>query len=231
MTLALRPARLALVAILHLGLLAAAPARADEPSAELRAPSPPSPEAEAALAQELAKLPEELRASFPGVVDDARSRLRVAADGSGVEIGIDEAARAAVLAADFGGASKRKSRLEAMVRLTVLQMTLDLHAAVREELGHRLAVRAVKACKGKPACLDEIAPSATMLERHVTSVRVQFGSDTAALTAAELASAKELERLGVMYAEAGRRFKAFLEALIDLQKEEEEKKKEPKKKA
>lgn len=203
MSLALRPRRFLLVAALYSGSLAPAHARADEPVAELSVPSPPSSELDSALADGLAKLPEQLRASFPAVVDAAESRLRgslrAASEGSGTAIGIDDAARSALIAADFGGVSKRRAQLEAMVRLTTLQLTFDLHAAMREQLGRRLAVRAVQKCKGSNKCLDKIAPTAKMPARHVTAVRAELGNDATALAAAELATATELDVLGVMY--------------------------------
>lgn len=195
MTPARRSAHVAFVAALHIAFICPAQADAADP-VELRAPLPG--EVEKILADQLAKLPESLRESFPTIVAATHERIRAGAaaaeDGSGSAIGIEEAARASVLAADFGGAANNARKREAMVGITVLQIAVDMHAAIRELVGLRLAVRAVKACKGKAACLDKIAATAEMSARQVTAVRAEIGNDITALANAELAIGKEIDR-------------------------------------
>jgi hypothetical protein len=196
MTSALRSAWFVLVAALHVGFVPAQ-ARAADAAAEVRVPT--SAEVERALAGGLAKLPDALRERFAAVVAAAHERLRAGLvaekSGSGPAIGIEEAARAAVVAADFGGAATSEKKRDAMVRITVLQITLDMQTALRELAGLRLAVRAVKSCKGQLACLDRIAPTAEMSARQVMAVRAEIGNDVAALATAEIAIGEELDVL------------------------------------
>lgn len=183
--------------VLALGSLAPLPAIAsDAPSKALRVP----PEQDQ-LAELIAAIDPGVFAPLSVAVADAEQRLRAseraAAAGEGEPLEIREACRAALREAGLG---KRKGKaLELLVDLAVLQLTVNVHAGLRESTGQQLAIRLVRACKGDAACLDAIVPTETMAERHITSVRKAFAGKTAALEAAERSGDAELANAGKLY--------------------------------
>lgn len=189
--------------VLALGSLAPLPAIAsDAPSKALRVP----PEQDQ-LAELIAAIDPGVFAPLSVAVADAEQRLRAseraAAAGEGEPLEIREAVRAALREAGLGkrkGKGKDKDKaLELLVDLAVLQLTVNVHAGLRESTGQQLAIRSVRACKGDPACLDAIVPTETMAERHITSVRKTFAGKTAELEAAERSGDAELANAGKLY--------------------------------
>lgn len=194
--------RLALV--LALGSLTPSLARADAPTKELRVPPAPSQYFVDTLAELKGALPPELLPAFAVVVADARLRLaaseRAAADGNGERLSVADACRAALVDADFAGASKRKGKqLDALVQLTALQLGVDLHAALRERVGRQLAIRAVRSCNESTTCLDAIAPTAEMPARHIAAVRAQFDGKAKELEPADRLGNFEIQQLQSTY--------------------------------
>lgn len=200
MTLAPRRSGLVLVFALAFGSFTPSPARADEPAKELKVPPAPSQELADILAAGKKALPTELHPAFAAVVADARARLlaseRAAADGTGERLSVESAARAALLAADFAGVSKKKGKVvEGLVALAALQLTFDLRAALRESIGRQLAIRSVRACKDAVACLDAIAATPDMPAYHVEAVRKQFDGKMKELEAQDRLGNFEIQRL------------------------------------
>jgi len=205
------PARTCLVALFSLALGSLGPsvaAAADEPvkeaTKELRVPAAPSQELRDQLAALLGAMNPELHPSLFAAVADAEQRLRAsqlaAAEGKGELLDVRAACRAALRDADFAGISKRKAKVvEAVVELAVLQLTVNLHAALRDSVGRQLAIRSVRACAGKTACLDAIVPTAEMPARHITSVRTSFEGKMKELEAADRLGNFEIQQLGVVY--------------------------------
>jgi hypothetical protein len=198
--------RFCLVAFLTLAVGSAAPtlARAEPPTNALRVPPPPSQAIVEDLAALKDALPTDLRAAFAVVVADANVRLRAsqraAAQGEGEPLSVADACRAALLAADFAGVSKRGAKVvDAFVTFTALQLTVDLHAALRERVGRQLAIRAVRACGDATACLDAIAPTEDMPARHVAAVRTQFEAKAKELEAADRLGNFEVQQLAASY--------------------------------
>ncbi|HWB79016.1 MAG TPA: hypothetical protein VG755_28840 [Nannocystaceae bacterium] len=193
-----------IVLVLALGSLPPLAARADEPTKALRVPPAPSQYLVDTLAELKAALPAELLPSFAVVVADARLRLaaseRAAAEGDGERISVADACRAALVDADFAGASKRKGKqLDALVQLTALQLGVDLHVALRERVGRQLAIRAVRACNDASACLDAIAPTSEMTADHVATVRKQFEGKGKELESADRLGNFEIQQLTATY--------------------------------
>lgn len=195
-----RPFVLALV----LAALAPTLVRAEEPSKELRVPPAPAQEHTEALAKLRKALPEDLHPAFAAVVADARARLakftKGALEANSEKVGIRDACKAALVAADFAGISKRKAKaVEALVTMTALQLTADLHAALRERVGRQLAIRAVRKCKSSVACLDAIAPTVDMPAMQISLVREQFAGKAKELEAADRLGNFEVQQLGEVY--------------------------------
>lgn len=185
--------------VLALGSLAPLPAIAsDAPSKALRVP----PEQDQ-LAELIAAIDPGVFAPLSVAVADAEQRLRAseraAAAGEGEPLEIREAVRAALREAGLGKRKGKDKALELLVDLAVLQLTVNVHAGLRESTGQQLAIRSVRACKGDPACLDAIVPTETMAERHITSVRKTFAGKTAELEAAERSGDAELANAGKLY--------------------------------
>ncbi|MBK6923091.1 MAG: hypothetical protein IPH07_37230 [Deltaproteobacteria bacterium] len=200
----LLPTRLILV--LALQTLAVAPAAAgDAPAGEFRLPPAPSAQLQESLTDALARATKgnsSVIKRYQDSVDRIRANWRVAPPDE-PRFDLEAAAREAVLSTDFGDGSRRKAKkqLAARTQLALMMFAVDTHRRLRLEFGHRLALRAVMACKGDTACLDGITPTATMPSSEVASVRAQLGNDAAALADAELASAAQLEALSTMYAD------------------------------
>lgn len=140
----------------------------------------PMPEAATKMHAELfAALRPELHAPFIAVVADTTSRLRAGDD----QLDVRTAARAALLAVDFAGVSKRnKVAVEVAVDFVVLQVAASLHAAVRESIGQQLALRAILECAGDSACVDAIMPTETVSAANVRSANnliAALGADNA----------------------------------------------------
>lgn len=193
-----------LVLVLALGAVAPSQALAADPAKELRVPAPPSQDAADTLAAARSALPDELLPAFAAVVADAQLRLRASerqvAEGEGEKISIEDACRAALIAADFAGASKRKAKsLDGIVALAALQLTFDVHAALREQVGRSLAIRAVRACNGVTACLDGITPTTEMPARHVIAVRRTLAGKTKDLQDADRLGNFEIQYLMSTY--------------------------------
>lgn len=195
---------LVLALVLASGSLAPALVHADEPAKRLSVPKAPSSELAETLAAVTSAMSPELHASFVAVVADANVRLqaneRAVAKGEGERLSVDDACRAALLAADFGDVSKRKGKvIDALVSFAVLQLAFDLHDTVRERTGRQLAIRAVRACKGAVACLDAITPTAEMPAGQVTAVRKQFDGKGKDLEAADRLGNFEIQMLSMSY--------------------------------
>lgn len=210
--LAPRRFRAVLLAALALGSLSPSLARADEPAKQLRVPQAPSQALAESLAAWKSALPSDLQAAFAVVVADANVRLRqserAAESGEGERLSVDEASRAALLAGDFAGVSKRKAKVvDALVALTALQLTFDLHTALRERVGRQLAIRAVRACKAAVACLDGITPTTDMPASQVEAVRHQFEGKAKDLDAADRLGNFEIQQLSTSYEGAVARVK------------------------
>ncbi len=205
------PARLRLVALFTLAVGAFGPSVAvagDEPTKsttqELRVPAAPSQELQEQLAALLGAMRPELHPAFFAVVADAEQRLRAsqraAAEGGSAVLDVRDACRAALREADFAGLSKRKAKvLEAVVDVAVLQLTVNLHAALRDSVGRQLAIRSVRACAGKLACLDAIVPTAEMPARHIASVRTSFEGKAKELEGADRLGNFEIQQLARSY--------------------------------
>jgi hypothetical protein len=195
---------LALALVLAAGPLAPSMASAAAPTTELRVPDAVSPDASELLAKITEAMSPELRAAFRAVAADAlgrhRASKRAAANGEGEVISVEQAARAALLAADFGDVSKTKSKVvDALVSITVIQVLVDLHDALRERTGRQLAIRAVRACKGSVSCLDAIAPTTDMPAKHIAAVRKDFEGKAKDLEAEDRLGNFEIQDLTSSY--------------------------------
>jgi hypothetical protein len=194
--------------VLALALCVPALARAEAPTKELRVPPAPSQEITESLAAMRKALPDDLHAAFAVVVADAHVRLRASAkqdlEANSERLSIREACKAALFAADFAGVSQRKAKVvDALVAVTALQLTVDLHTALRERSGRQLAIRSIRACAGDIACIDAIAPTAAMEARHIASVRAAYSGDAQLATAEQLGEI-EVGQLGTIYKETAK---------------------------
>jgi hypothetical protein len=162
---------------------------------ELKVPAPPPEAATRLLGEMWAALRPELHAPLLAVVADTSQRVRAAAE-VGEKVDIRGAARAALLAIDFAGVSKRdKATVAIVIDLVVLQVDASLHAALRDAVGRHHAFRAVRKCAGDSACVDAITPTETMTTANINYVQAVIAQGAAESAAAEKRVPAEIKTL------------------------------------
>jgi hypothetical protein len=135
---------------------------------ELKLPAPPSEATERRRAEMWAALAPELHAPLRSAVVETKKRMRT----DHKDLAVREAARAALVAIDFAGGSKKA--VDAATDLVVLELAVSLHGDLRVAIDRQLAMRAVLKCKGNAECLDAIAPTDVMSQATITAVRTEY---------------------------------------------------------
>jgi hypothetical protein len=176
-------------------------------AAETKVPAGPSAQIEARRAAMLAALAPALHEPLLAVVADAAERLRAndlaVAQGTAEPLDVPGVVRAALFDADFAGISKRKQAVvDAIIDLVVLQLAATLHIQLRDAIGRRQAVRAVRACGTEVACLDGIIPTATMTAEHISNIRKSFAGKATELASQDRLGKLEIQGLMTRYNQA-----------------------------